>query len=281
MLSAKSYCTEEPLEVKGTEDESKESPVLKSPSRRLSALVLSILCTDEGQEDRCSSASQKLVKYLADLTPDERSELVDNLQVQHYLHRLVQHGAKNDKHDEVIGKLAEYFPSEIEDYQKKELPISYSYSDVDSKKVRTSIAMTRSGPTAAADIFQYDPNSLAATFRAPKLTLENVKRASVAVALEVKTLEKAITGSDISPANRSLSVGMYGLKRLPPSSVPKRSSYLKNPAEKTKLVPVLRSELDDPHFKVSKSGKSLFPQRRREPTHLNNSWPRELLLKDI
>ena len=255
----------------GSEVAARDCPE-NSPSRRFSSLILSILTTDEAQQEaRCSSAGQKLSKYISELSADEKAELMDNLQVQHYLHRLVQHGLKSDKHNKIVTKLAEYFPEKVKDYRGKELPVSYSYSDMGpqsapTKKLRNSIAVVRPDPTAPSDIFQYDPSTLPATFRAPKVTLDKVRNASFAVAEEVRLSERAMCDSDISAVKRGTSMPLRDVStRLLTSGHRRQSSRARSLSEKTKLVPVLRTELGDPQFRLAKSRKSLFDQKHKDP----------------
>lgn len=257
-LDAENCGSAEPLGIKG-----KPKSEASSPSRHLVVPLILPILKAVRQEDKTLAACQNIVQYVAELSPEERSQLISNPQVQHYLHRLVQHAAKNHCDDEVVEKLAEYFPSKIAYYREKELPCSYSYSDVEPegyKDVTSSPQMPKTESTQA-HLFQYKPNTLAATFRAPQINLEDIRRASAVVALEVRKLEKDIYGGDVSPAKRSLSIGLHKKK---PSSRYVKLSVSKSPsAEKPALVPVLRPQLADSHFRVSKSGETLFPATER------------------
>ena len=254
-------------------DDGKPPLDVESPSRRISSLILSIL----GQPEGSSATVQKLVECLSELSPEEVSELAGSLQVQHYLHRLVQHALKHNRHEEIVGKLAEYFPGKIKDYRERELSISYSYSDVEpqtSKQLRRvtfhdTTTTTTTAQRQSAEIFQYNPNKLAATFRACPMTLESVRKASDAVVSEVSKFEKSMSSNNTSPAKRSVSVGWHGMMQAVPrfrdSIALRRQSHSKPSPEKAELLPVMSSEIDDPHYIVSKSRNSLFPQKHREP----------------
>lgn len=241
----------------------RKQPAPSSPSRRLGSMVLPLLTDVQGDEDLL--AGRNIVEFVAELSPEERSKLISNPQVEHYLHRLVQHAAKNHTHDELVGNLGEYFPSKIADFRENELPCSYSYSD--TKKAThllppTSPTTSPWTSTAENPLFQYKPNKLAATFRAPQVNLEDIRRASEAVALEVTKLEKSILLCGGDPSKRSLSVGWYKKDKGAPKFV-RLSPSKATTSEKPMLVPILKSELDDPHFRASKSGASLFPQKER------------------
>lgn len=235
----------------------REKPAPSTPSRRLGSMVLSLLTEVQGDENL--STGRRIVEYVEKLSPEERSTLISNPQVEHYLHRLVKHAAKNHTHDETVRKLAEYFPSKIAYFKEEELPYSYSYSNVEPS---TSNSVVTSPQRTGAPLFQYRANSLAATFRAPKVNLEDIRRASAAVALEVKQLEKSVC-SGSGPTKRSLSLYQKDSKTKKLSKYVKFSSSKATAAEKPILVPILKSELDDPQFRMSKSGTSLFPQKER------------------
>lgn len=290
-LDAETCYPTDSFDTKGTSSEENESGSTEatgSPARYLGTLILSILT--EAQVDRYASAGQNLVDYLAELSPGERSELIGSPQVEHYLHRLVQNALINDRHHEIIRKLMDYFPGKIADFQEKKLPVIYSYTDVEpskSKGVRTSITHSKRAVETGQqmqyeqpNLFEYDPNTLAATFRAPQIKLDDVKRASVAVAMDVREIERAMYGINISPAKRSLSMGWYDKKNMPArlphpgeSRPSKRTPDRKTSTDKTLLVPVLRNELDDPHFKFSKSRNSLFPQKHQESLLVLQTFP--------
>lgn len=236
----------------------RKKPTPSSPAKRLSTMVLSLLTEEQGDENLSTGTS--IADYVEKLPPEERSALISNPEAEHYLHRLVKHAAKNHDHDETVRKLAEYYPSEIAHFKEKELPYSYSYSNIEPS---TSSSVVTSPQRTEAPLFQYKANKLAATFRASQINLEDIRRASAAVALEVKQLEKSIYGGG-DPANRSMSVGYQKDSKAKKLSKYVNFSRLKaTAAEKPILVPILKSELDDPQFRTSKSGTSLFPQKER------------------
>ena len=235
----------------------KKEEAASSQPMYLACLVLSAIT--EAQAEKWSAASQNIIKYVAELSPKERSTLIDNPQAEHYLHRLVRHALKNPNpaHDEIIVKLGAFFPSKIKHFQENELLHSYCYSDVQS---HSNVVSPQRRENTASHLFQYEPNKLAATFRAPQLQLEDIKRASFSVALEVKEQEKALYNSSLSPPKRSLSIST---SRKPSRLV--KMSPSKATIGKPALAPVLKSELRDPQFKTSKSGASLFPKKERNP----------------
>lgn len=253
-LDADCYAAE-PLEVKCNVQDGNTMHVLSS-------LLLSTLT--EVQADKCLSAGQKITDYLRELSPDERSKLISNTQVQHYLHRLVQHAEKTATQNEITEKIAEYFPNEVAYFKGKKLPFSYSHSDKEPSDSESIMTDSRRTAGCHAHLFQYRANALAATFRGPQLKLEDIRRASTAVAIEVTKLEKKMNSKDIGPPKRSLSVGVHGHVKPPTRLLRFVRSSKKSMAEIPMLVPVLRSELSDPHFRASKSGASLFPPKRRQ-----------------
>ena len=229
-----------------------------SPQKYLSWLVYTAIDRD-AEGEKSSDAAQKIVEYVRGISDEQRLQLIENPQVEHYLHRLVQHSVRYSAHSEIIGQLAEIFPSKIKYFQEKELPHSYSYSDI--KKKSHAVHMTPAPAKQDAHLFHYRPRSLAATFRAPELQLQDIRRASVAVASAVKRQEKVIYGT-MSPIQRNLSMRQH-------STSTKLSQFLKlstsksSVSEKSTLIPVLKSKLHDPHFRTSKSGTSLFSKRDR------------------
>lgn len=269
LLDAEPHYGAESLCAQLTSSRESES---RSPSNHLGSLILSVLTEPQG--DGKSSAGQNLVKYLTDLSPDERSEIISHPQVQHYLHRLVQHAKKYDSHDEIMGKLVEYFPNKVAHFREKKLPFSYSYSDLESSSAKSVVITTPPSAAAPTDrsLFQYDPTTLAATFRASPLKLEDMRRASFAVGMKVQRLEKAMYGSEYyGPSKRNLSVG-WNSRQIASTSVsryvkphPLKKSDTETSADTPKLIPVLKAELNDPHFKVFKTRNSLFPQKQLEP----------------
>ena len=248
----------EPVPVVGEEcpasDIGEDTPP-SSPSKRLASSILSLL-TDEPQDEKSISAGRSIAKYLAELSPEERSALITSPQVEHYLHRLVKHAAKNHIHDELIKNLAGYFPSKMEYFKEKELPHSYSYSSIELSTTKGVVSPQRK----SAPVFQYKASRLAATFRAPQLNLEDIRRASAAVALEVKVLDKSMCSGGGDPTIRSVDLHRRESKA---KKYVKFGPSKDTVPERPMLVPLTKSELDDPQFKTSKSGTSLFPQKQR------------------
>ncbi len=274
MLSAAKLDPAESCSVAGPDSNSKESTSSSPKHQTLGCLILAVLTDAETAPKQSSAAGQNLMRYLSKLSAEERSKLIGNPQVQHYLHRLVQHAVKRGEHDEMMGKLADYFPTRFDDFREQKLSHSYSYSDI-KRHARTQSTPATIVTEAHCKLFKYNPNTLAATFKGPQLLLEDLGRASMSVETEIKNLEKNMCGlSDVSPAKpRSMSLG---LQRAPTQSLrpsadarklsrsPKKAADSKTSVEKPLLIPVLNVDVDDPHFKVSKSRRSLFTQKHLE-----------------
>lgn len=238
-------------------------------------------------ESSADSARQNLLDYLARLSPEELTLVSDNPQVLHYLNRLVKHAAKHPVHGDLITKLTYYFPEAVAYFQDMQSSLSCSSSDSEASTARTTQDVRaklhrRSATTGntSSDLFRYDPSTLAVTFKGPQVNLSDISRASGPVSMEVGRLEKAMGCSDGSSVTRNLlcldTIDMLNLGGSLNAQIqtPRMSTrvlaYDKKHSKNTKfssalekpfLVPVLKAELEDSHFKVSESGHSLFPRQ--------------------
>ena len=264
-------------------------------------LFLSALSNEEPE----APAYKDLLDHLAHLPQDEIAKLIENPQFQHYLHRLVQHAVKHGGLNGLIEKLARYFPAAVADFKEKQLPISYSYSDLDIRKDKRVSARTDANkqPAVASShpkLFRYDPVAIPATFRGQQVKLTDLDRAAFAVSTEIRISEKSagsirarkswtLEGGRCSAQGRSRQSGCSAQasantafrSSAKDKSKTKISSEL---SEISTLEPVLLSELKDPHFKVSNSGLSLFPEKERAAESARPQVPLdkdELCLKSI
>jgi hypothetical protein len=243
----------------------RKKPYPSTSTRYLSSLILSLLT--EVQDDTKGTGS-KVLEYMAEISPEERSALISSPVVEHYLHRLVKHAGKYHTHEDLMNSLTEYFPTEIALFQETELPCSFSYTDMEQREPSTATSLSTSRRKSTGDpLFQYRPNSLPATYRAPQVNLKDIKKASFSVAQEARDLEKSVSSS----SDKTRSVGSVGLHHRRRKT--RRSRRSDPNIIKPALVAVLKSELDDPQFKASKSGTSLFPQKRLSSQVLLQTFP--------
>ena len=235
-------------------------------SSHLATLFISALAGNVNDSAACNN----LLSYLAQLSPDEIFEVTDNPQIQHYLHRLVQHVIKYTGSDDVLAKLAHYFPNTVENFQENKLPISYSYSDL-KPSTSQNVEVFDHEISTSKQLFKYNPRTIAATFKAQPIRLPDISKAVTTISMELKELEKSRASSNISPTKRALTIDRNTCSRQSSRASQRlkfseKAKFSSEPEVKIPtLVPISLSEANDPHLQVSKSGHSLFPCKKTEP----------------
>ena len=235
---------------------------------------------------------QLLFTHLDSLPRSSLIQLRDLPEVQHYIHRTVQHAMKHSeelKHLSIIEKLAAIFPNITQQYQEKDLPYSYSYSDIDSNFKSSSSSKTKKkrGHNKAATVgsapvenslFSYSPPRVPATFRGPQINVTDLALASNIVSDELTSAEKSISlhlrqgtvsgHQERPPPSRLRSVQRVHHRSISgpqTSSESERLAQVRLSVEKPLLNPLLSSEVGDSHFHKA-SSKTLFPKQQRSPT---------------
>ena len=213
------------------------------------------------------------MSYLKRRTRAELDSLLQQPEVQHYIHRTVQHAIRHPDRAEHLGVLSELstlFPEAVEQFTKTELPYSYSYSDIEhtmpakmegrSKHKRAS--------TTPDELFSYTPRNIPATFRGSQVKLTDLVPASYQVTDEISTTERKIAHEIVRGASRGgeqrevARLGHPHLSRgvkLKRSKSVERAMILQTAAKRPLLKPVLSSSVDDTHFHRLTS-ETLFPR---------------------
>lgn len=221
-----------------------------------------------------SAPWQSLLSYLKSQSKAKLAILIAQPEVQHYIHRAVQHAVKHSDsvgHSGVLDELSTLFPEAVSPFAQTELPYSYSYSNVEmlatagTKRAKKS---HKRSATTPAELFQYAPQNIPATFQGFQLKLTDLLPASYQVKDEICRVQKkfhheaergASRGEELRDVARlgrpHLSRGLK-LKR---SRSVERSTLLQGSAQKPALNPVLSSSINDAHFHKLTS-ETLFPR---------------------
>lgn len=198
--------------------------------------------------------------------------LLQRPEVQHYIHRAVQHAIRHPDRVEHVGLLSELstlFPEAVEQFTKTELPYLYSYSDIEHavSAKREGRSKHKRASTTPDELFSYTPRNIPATFRGSQVKLTDLVPASYQVADEISTTERKIAHETVRGASRGgeqREVARLGHPRfshgvkLKRSKSEERATILQAAAKRPLLKPILSSSVDDTHFHRLTS-ETLFP----------------------
>ena len=219
-----------------------------------------------------SAPWESLLSYLKALTKTELVSLIEQPEIQHYIHRAVRYAIKHSERIEHLGvldELSRLFPEAVRQYSQTELPCSYSYSDMEKfGDIKVKKKGHKRSATTPVELFDYVPKNLPATFRGTQLQLTDLVPASYLVNDEISSTQKKIhhevqrgtsRGEELREVARlGRPQTSHGL-RLRRSRSVERSMLLQASAQKPTLNPVLSSSIDDAHFHKITS-KTLFPR---------------------
>lgn len=253
----------------------------------LSSILVSAVTQSQQEGSGTSSAFQVLLDYLTHSSLQHTSMLAGDPQFQHYLHRLVRSEVKYAREDN-IAKLAVHFPSAVAHFQEKQLAFSYSYSDIpsvcDDSIHKTSTvsgkakARVHGRPaTGGVDgLYGYHPALFPVTFRGPQVKVSDLTTAIVSVSNEMKEEQRtrdgyhAICSTKGAPVNTCLSRRVTRRKK----NFTERAGLITRDIEETpNLCPLLMKDVDDSHFRISKSGHSLFPRNKTSKRPFQTTSP--------
>lgn len=221
----------------------------------------------------CISAPwQSLLNYLKSQTKAELESLIEQPEVQHYIHRAVRYAIKHSESIERMGildELSTLFPEAVRKYTQLELPYSYSYSNMEKIDGKMKKKSHKRAATTPVELFEYTPQNLPATFRGLQLKLADLVPASYQVNDEIGMVQKkmhheAQRGTSRGEELREVvrlgrpHIQPYGV-RLKRSRSVERSMLLQASAQKPALNPILNSSVDDPHFHKL-TAETLFPR---------------------
>ena len=213
------------------------------------------------------SAWARLLSYLEDtLSTSQVDQLAELPETQHYVHRTIRHVLKHvnsSGHTEIMGRLSKIFPGLVESLKDKELPFSYSYSNLTPPKKHKRAATTDSVGTTA--LYSYSPAELPATFRGPSVQLSELLPAANKMSSEFGSIQKNLAHTyPVLPQTRHSSRDLLVPPRQQRSHHRSRSTpmpTLPQDSIEAFLVPVAAAELQDEHF--SRANKvSLFPKEK-------------------
>lgn len=217
------------------------------------------------------SAWEQLLIFLEKMLSKEQLKELSKLpETQHYIHRAVKHALKHSDHlgdIRVVERLSILFPETVEHAKKKELPFSYSYSDILIPSVqRARFKHKRTATTNSVDtslLHTYSPPTLPATFRGPPVQLNQLLPAATNVSSEFSQVEKNIAHT-FPMAIQTTKTN----KDLPAPARSQRTHYKSRSTPgivfedpKPLLIPMLQSEVQDEHFARS-TADTLFPKKQ-------------------
>ncbi len=213
------------------------------------------------------------MSYLKAQTKTELVSLIEQPEIQHYIHRAVRYAIKHSERVEHLGvldELSSLFPEAVRQYAQTELPYSYSYSDIENFDNKVKKKGHKRAATTPVELFEYVPKNLPATFRGTQLQLTDLVPASYLVNEEISSTQKRIhhevqrgtsRGEELREVARLGRPRVSHRLRLKRSRSVERSMLLQASAQKptVTLNPVLSSSVDDAHFHKLTS-KTLFPR---------------------
>ena len=230
-----------------------------------------------------SAPWQSLLSYLKSQTKTELVSLIEQPEVQHYIHRAVRYAIKHSERVEHLGVLDELsilFPEAVRQYTQTELPYSYSYSDVEKFDHEMKKKSHKRAATTPVELFKYAPKNLPATFRGTQLKLTDLVPASYLVNDEISSTQKKMhheeqrgtsRGEELREVARLGRPQVSHGPRLKRSRSVERSILLQALAQKPTLDPILSSSVDDAHFHRL-TAETLFP-RATSPSKATNARP--------
>jgi hypothetical protein len=212
------------------------------------------------------------LSYLKAQTKTELVSLIEQPEIQHYIHRAVRYAIKHSERIEHLGvldELSSLFPEAVRQYAQTELPYSYSYSDIEKSDNKVKKKGHKRAATTPVELFEYVPKNLPATFRGTQLQLTDLVPASYLVNDEISSTQKRIhhevqrgtsRGEELREVARlGRSQASRGPLRLKRSRSVERSMLLQASVQKPTLNPILSSSIDDAHFHKLTS-ETLFPR---------------------
>ena len=261
--------------------------IVSEDRETLGSILVSAVIQSQQEGSETSSAFQVLLDYLRHSSLQKTSMLARNPQFQHYLHRLVRSETRYAR-DDNIAKLAVYFPAAVSHFQQVKLSFSYSYSDIPSvfegsihktstiaEENKARRVRKRPATVGVDTLYAYHPAMFPVTFTGPQIKLSDLSTAIFSVSNAMKEEHRTRDGYHALCVTRGAPLGKMSVSRR----VMRKGSYFTRRAklvtrdmeEKPQLYPVLMNDVDDSHFRISKSGHSLFPQKKVSKKQIQTS----------
>lgn len=233
------------------------------------------------------------MNYLKSQTKTELKSLIEQPEVQHYIHRAVRYAIKHSERVEHLGvldELSSLFPEAVRQYTQTELPYSYSYSNVEKLDDKAKKKSHKRAATTPVELFEYAPQNLPATFRGTQLKLTDLVPASYQVNDEISMVQKKMhheaqrgtsRGEELREVARLGQPHISHGVRLKRSRSVERSMLLQVSAQKPMLNPIVSSSVDDAHFHKL-TAETLFPRATSKAVSAARpaSTPGQLRLSD-